>query len=308
MNKNIIALAVAAAVAAPMAVQAEAAVYGLGQIEIADDGTNRQMGDVGAGRIGVKGSEDLGGGLSAVYNVEFGTDTADNEDGNTKGDTLTSRTSIIGLKGSFGSVTFGRQTSPFGKVGLDPFRASALEARGTSAEIASSAFGNGSFVSNSIMYSNTFGAVTLHAMISANDADGDAGDNAIAVDFKQGPLRVVAAVSSDEDAVTLNTVDRTKIGATYEMSGFTFTAQMENEDDQVAGTDIDYTMLSVAYKMGANTLYARMGSADAGGVSSDHTTFAVTHAMSKSTKVWVGVADDDAFADAVTSVGMQVKF
>jgi predicted porin len=66
-----------------------------------------------ANRIGVKGSEDLGGGLKAIYQVEFGinlSDTNDNVVSNS--DAITMRNSFAGLAGGFGTFLVGRHDTP----------------------------------------------------------------------------------------------------------------------------------------------------------------------------------------------------
>ncbi|MFX5656462.1 porin, partial [Acinetobacter baumannii] len=62
-------------------------------------------------RIGFKGVEDLGGGLSAVFNLEpgFKNDTGALDDSKTT-NTLFRRKSVVGLAGGFGTVLLGRQT------------------------------------------------------------------------------------------------------------------------------------------------------------------------------------------------------
>ena len=62
-------------------------------------------------RLGVRGEEDLGGGLSAIYQYEFGVDM-------TEGGNLNSnRPKWVGLKGaSWGSVTAGTQWTPYYNV------------------------------------------------------------------------------------------------------------------------------------------------------------------------------------------------
>jgi predicted porin len=64
-----------------------------------------------ASRLGVRGEEDLGGGLSAIYQYEFGVDV-------TEGDNFNSnRPKWVGLKGnSWGSVTAGTQWTPYYNV------------------------------------------------------------------------------------------------------------------------------------------------------------------------------------------------
>jgi len=63
-------------------------------------------GDMATSRIGFKGVEDLGGGLSAIFNLEngFNNDTG----GLGTANTLFDRKSVVGLSGAFGTVTLGR--------------------------------------------------------------------------------------------------------------------------------------------------------------------------------------------------------
>ena len=120
MNKSILALAVAAALAAPLAVQADTILYGSARVSVDynddDNLFNLFEGDASwdvvnnASRLGVMGSEDLGGGLSAVYQYEFGVDVTDG--GNLQGN----RPKFVGLKGGFGQLTLGTQTTPYYEV------------------------------------------------------------------------------------------------------------------------------------------------------------------------------------------------
>jgi predicted porin len=148
MNKKLLSLAVAAAVAAPTAAMAEAILYGKLHVSIdwADvegfttapivdpvtgavvgresedykgwgvNGGGAIPGEGRANRIGVKGSEDLGNGLKAVYQVEFGVklteeSTAGNAASGTN-DSVTMRNSYIGLAGGWGTFLVGRHDTP----------------------------------------------------------------------------------------------------------------------------------------------------------------------------------------------------
>jgi predicted porin len=57
-------------------------------------------------RLGFRGREDLGGGLSAIWEYEFGVD-------NIQGGNFYSRTTWAGLMGNFGQLTLGRHYSPY---------------------------------------------------------------------------------------------------------------------------------------------------------------------------------------------------
>ena len=66
-----------------------------------------------ASRVGVKGSEDLGGGLKAIYQVEFGINLNDtNNDVLNNADAITMRNSFVGLAGGWGTFLMGRHDTP----------------------------------------------------------------------------------------------------------------------------------------------------------------------------------------------------
>ncbi len=63
-------------------------------------------------RLGVRGEEDLGGGLSAIYQYEFGVDVTEGSP-----DWNSNRPKWVGLKGtSWGAVTLGTQWTPYYNV------------------------------------------------------------------------------------------------------------------------------------------------------------------------------------------------
>ncbi len=77
------------------------------QLTVQDGNT---VGD-GSSRFGLRGTEDLGGGLKAVFQFEAGVNIDDGSAGNGGGN-LFSRTAMVGLDGGFGRVTAGRQLNP----------------------------------------------------------------------------------------------------------------------------------------------------------------------------------------------------
>jgi predicted porin len=113
--KKILSLAIAAALFAPVAALADATVYGKAHLlvqntDIDDPSSSADSGDVWSvdsidSRIGVKGSEDLGDGLKAVYQFEFKVNL---DDGSGLGD----RNQYLGLAGGFGTVLLGRHDTP----------------------------------------------------------------------------------------------------------------------------------------------------------------------------------------------------
>ncbi len=111
MKKSVLTLAVAGALALPFAAQADTILYGSARVsidylQIEGDSSAWDVANNDS-RLGVLGSEDLGGGLSAVYQYEFGVDVT--EGGNFENN----RPKFVGLKGNFGTVTAGTQETPY---------------------------------------------------------------------------------------------------------------------------------------------------------------------------------------------------
>ena len=120
MNKKLIAIAIAGAMAAPMAAHAgEATIYGVMDVSIDafDNDDTSAANDSSTGvssnssRIGFKGAEDLGGGMKAVWQVETGINLGN---GTT---TWAGRNSFAGLAGGFGTFILGKHDTPYKTVG-----------------------------------------------------------------------------------------------------------------------------------------------------------------------------------------------
>ena len=118
MKKSILTLAVAGALAIPFAAQADTILYGSARVSVDYNDETLDSVDIdgawdvvnNSSRLGVVGSEDLGGGLSAVYRYEFGVDVT--EGGNWE----SNRPKYVGLKGGFGTLTLGTQDTPYYNV------------------------------------------------------------------------------------------------------------------------------------------------------------------------------------------------
>src|SRR5438445_4443357 len=127
MNKKLMAVAVAGALAAPATVLAQVQIYGranLGVDNYSASGATAANSDFKArnrvfdnsSRLGFRGTEDLGGGLRAVFVIESGvnidTGSQNSQFGGANASTgfLASRDSYAGLEGNWGRVTFGRQS------------------------------------------------------------------------------------------------------------------------------------------------------------------------------------------------------
>ncbi|MCB1929259.1 MAG: porin [Rhodocyclaceae bacterium] len=115
MQKKLIALAVAGLTAAPAFAQSNVTVYGILDAAVAygksgdTTYTGLQNGVLSGNRFGLKGSEDLGNGLSAVFTLEQGFSVGSGQPDSSR---QFHRQSYAGLKGGFGTIALGRQYAP----------------------------------------------------------------------------------------------------------------------------------------------------------------------------------------------------
>ena len=169
-------------------------------------------------RWGVRGSEDLGGGLSALFVVEGGF-SAD-KGTSTQNNILFGRTTIVGLRGGFGSVTLGLQDKPYFttlNTVVDPLRNGIARSNNLMAP-------TGFRAANSVLYRSTdMGGFSGDLMYAAGEV---AGDNAAgralggSVGYAGGPLTVrLAHHNRNNDTALLKNTDNAKntlLGANYD--------------------------------------------------------------------------------------------
>ena len=120
MKKSLVALAVAAAV--PAFAQAQTSIQLTGSVDVAVESLNKDANSSGksdlqindgiwsGSKVGIVGSEELGNGLKAIFNLEYEA----NADNGRLADSsrFWSGQSWVGLNGGFGTVKLGRQDSP----------------------------------------------------------------------------------------------------------------------------------------------------------------------------------------------------
>lgn len=130
MKKTLVALATLSAIAGAAQAQSTVTLYGLVDANLGSYTTN----GVSAGAIkslsqtkvdpaglngnrwGLRGKENLGGGLAAIFNLESGFNLDDGSQGQ---GTLFGRRANVGLAGGFGTVELGRSSSPYANVSID---------------------------------------------------------------------------------------------------------------------------------------------------------------------------------------------
>jgi len=295
--KKILAVAIATAFAAPaFASTSNVDVYGVMNVgvESVDNGLARK-GRVTTGNnsaLGFKGSEDLGGGMKAVWQIE--TNLAIDGDNNTStgataGNPNGTRNTFVGLAGGFGTVIAGIHDTPY-KVStgrLDSFVATlgdynTLLGAGTG-NAASSTFDLRT--GNTIAYlSPNFGGFDVKAAyVMTGDNNFTATNDpssaySLAATYANGPLLVIGAyekhnldggvASTSGGAVILGGAvaadterDAWKVGAGYTFGGLTLGALYEKVD--LGGTAGEHSTwyAKADYTMGAIKLKAAYGRA-----------------------------------------------
>ncbi|MDD2918926.1 porin [Rhodoferax sp.] len=313
MKKSLIALAVLAATGAAMA-QSSVTLFGrldagVGVIDKETTGAapvaSQSQTVVNSSTFnttywGMKGTEDLGGGLKANFNLQSGF-AIDTGVGNTG---LFERLATVGLSGGFGAVNLGRQYSPY----YDLFGATD-NIDDANVATTGAVYGKGigqstvTRASNSIRYdSPSFSGLSVSALVGLGENEnvapnvGDATNIfSLNIIYKAGPLLV--GYAHHQEKLTQAVLTTPQDENTYDMVGATFDfgmAKVTGGYQQVSndsGTDDKEFNAGVKVPVGtAATVY--LGYADSNtskagfDLNSQGYTLAGTYNMSKRTKLY----------------------
>ncbi len=209
MNKKLIALAVAGATLAPAAMAQTANPVTLyGRIWVAFEnvkadggraapiGSRNRVSNNGSSLIGFRGTEDLGGGLKAFFQLETEVRPDQNDS------PFSNRNSGVGLQGNFGSVLLGRWDTPFklANSSIDPFGTTTI------AGFTSAMSDRGNFdrrEQNVVQYwSPNFSGLTFRASYSANEgktATVNPVVTSMSAVYVQGPIYLSTAWEKHKD-------------------------------------------------------------------------------------------------------------
>jgi predicted porin len=244
---RLLALAAVALLAAP-AVQAQSTVTLFGLIDVsagqsqAPGGTSTKginSGNMTTSFFGVKGSEDLGGGLSAVFSIEsfMRADTA--EAGRFTGDTFWARNAYVGLSSGAGTLTLGRNTTSlfvntlvFNAFG-DSFGFSPAIRQTFTSGANFQASGDTGW-SDSVKYASPrFGGLSFTAQAALGEGNGGRNYGLSAMYFG-GPFGVGLAWQRVEKGVGAFNPDTTswQLGGSYALAPFKLYAQYGSTDNK----------------------------------------------------------------------------
>lgn len=280
MKRTLIALAVTAAVAAPMVAQAAPKVYGKLNLSVEqyekdfqnpatlDDEYSRLQSN--ASRFGVKGEDELTASLSAVYQIEWQVDgdMAGTPGSNGYGD-LKGRNRYVGIKSQdFGAVKLGAYDT-YLKLAQDK------------ADVFNDLFGDMEYVvagenrvNNVVGYESPkfFDALQFNVMTQTQDGN-TAHKNGVSssITYSSEDLGLYAALAMDNNVdskTALNGTresDNLRLVLTYKIADLSLSAVYGTSEASASGASNEETgyNLGVAYKLGDETLKVAYGVAEA---------------------------------------------
>ncbi len=348
MKKTAVALAAFGALAGAAHAQSNVSLYGLVDLYVgkaitkttlgavstkASTGAALTSGGLNGSRWGVRGAEDLGGGLKTTFQLESGFDAS-----NGLGNAGFNRTSKVGLAGGFGSFEMGRQYTQMFLLmdGFDGQGTSSFSATnaifGTTAAAAAGAQSPAVRRDNMLQYTTPnmggFTGVAQYAF-GENGAPGISSGHATSLSamYAGGPVAVQGVYEAVKaPGSTGATAKSTGLGVSYDFTVLKVLAQFVNQKDGLAtGKKDSGYVLSMAVPVGsAGSLNAGIGSettkmtatgADVGKT----TSFGIEylHSLSKRTTVYAGLSNvkfekvavvETTTKDQLYGVGLRHKF
>ena len=262
MKKTSLAIALLSLL--PLAAQAQTSVtvYGVADASIGREDSDApgvgsrtvvSSGTQSTSRIGFRGTEDLGNGLKALFNIEAGV-ALDNGAADAAG--LFQRRAVVGLQGSFGTVTVGREYSPISIVILasDPlghgFYGSSLAGFGTLRATRR--------LSNSVNYkSEAISGFTGMATYSAgertpSDPSGDLVGGAL--EYRNGPVYLAGGYHRVERLATGDDKELA-FGAGVNFGAFDLRGSYMEADPEGPNNEFRHYIVGGSFTAGANKFF-----------------------------------------------------
>jgi predicted porin len=326
MNKSLMALALLSATAGVAHAQSAVQIYGTvdaGFIKRSDQTLN--IGRRAANTLGFKGTEDLGNGLKALFQLEmrYEPDTGTTETGLVNGVAVTrplfQGQSRVGLAGDFGMVRIGRGVTAYQEsVGaFDPWHAlptpagfyTDLTVAGYSSQPLDAAGSSNNRWSNAVWYNSpVFAGVQVNATVAtkeANNGGAYVGTGSLATPQFPGnaqasanPFSVSATYGNGPFALMLgyerNHVETKawsiagSVAATPELKLMATYSRQDQGDTRVLADETDAWVLGLNYRMGPGTFLAGYGQKDADNLPKvKQLSLGYEYALSKRTYVYI---------------------
>ncbi|HVW48777.1 MAG TPA: porin [Trinickia sp.] len=219
---------------------------------------NSSGGDLAGTRWGIKGQEDLGNGLAAIFQLENGFDPSNGRNG--QGNREFGRQAFVGLTSSqFGTVTLGRQYDPVvdlvQAITADNYFGSAFSTPGDVDN-----YDNSSRTNNAIKFQSiSYAGLQFEAMYAFGGVAGSTGAGqtwSLAAAYNNGPLGLAAGYFHADNSNTLASGLRTGWNST---SDGTFDSNINNF--YATAKSIGIARLAAQYTVGPFTMGASYSNA-----------------------------------------------
>lgn len=225
------------------------------------DGESRvdvRSGQASSSRLGLRGSEPLGNKLELRFNLE-----ADLEAGASMDGLAWNRQSWIGLKGSFGTITAGRQYRPEARVVLqmDPYN-------GSSVASPPNTYSNLVYrTSNALVYETPriAGWQGLAMVVPGGQTKRSRGardDRGLALMYRGGPLQLGYGWDRRVNARATDSRVWQSVGGTYDLGAAKLYAAYRSRKENVVALDERSYWIGASAPLGAFTLRGVVGAVD----------------------------------------------
>jgi predicted porin len=212
MKRQLIAAAVLSTLAGVAAAQSNVTVYGRVDLSVAQQAAaveNKEVRNGSGSRLGFRGTEDLGDGLKAVFQIEHRFNADEGTQSNAS--RFWEGKSIVGLEGGFGRLTLGREENPaytYAQTVADPWGTDTVASNGS---IINGRIGSTRY-SNSVNYrfaaqGFTFGAQMAEAEGNSPASASSSTGNALAkkpysvgLAYANGPITLGLGYENPADA------------------------------------------------------------------------------------------------------------
>jgi predicted porin len=300
-------LALAALLACAGAAQAQSSVQLLGLVDLSA-GRFQSPGAASASKVengsmttsywALRGKEDLGGGLSAIFSTEafFRADTG--ESGRFGGDSFFSRSAYVGLASDkLGTVTLGRNTTLLfvSTVVYNAFGDSYGFSPTVRHVYTSGTVTGDSGWSDSVSYSTpSFGGFRASVQSALGENNGG-NNNSASLSYSGGPFAAVAAFQNVKKSTTVDDSRTWQLGATYDFGVVKLFAQHTKVENKSKNTDFKLTDISAAVPVtSAGKVLVAYGLLNRENNPNDRKTFSLAydHFLSKRTDVYVAAMND----------------
>ena len=309
MQRSLIIAAARASVGASAFAQSTVTLYGRLNVTI----ERQKIGNLNdtkmqnnSSRWGLKGSEDLGGGMKAGFQIESGFSPATGA----ASSPFWSRQSEVNLSGGFGMVRLGNFTSEAYYATSDYIGMHNHET-GTSSDAFYAYLGRNT---GKVAYRTpVIGGATFEAAVTEGGSQNRTFD--FAVNYDAGPLHLGAGY--EKNSPTNKNAKEFAIRGLYEMGAFTFGAYIQRDTD---GYGLNFgnrttTRFSGMYAMGNTEFHANFGHAGdysklAGDQAANQYTLGINQNLSKRTKVYgfyTKVADKGTIYGDFSSIAVGVR-